>query len=406
MPCPIIIVLMTTLANRYRLYPTRKQEETMNSWLESLRWLYNTALAERRDEWRYGRRRVSGDQQRAALPRLKRREPGLSIIHSQVLQDVIFRLDKAFAAFFRRTRDGGGKPGYPRFRGEGRYRSFTYRQATAFRILAGENKIRLGRLGNVKLRYHRPLEGMPNTALVIRYPSGKWYVCICCKLPDVPARDVPITGFDLGLSNYLTSSDGAVTKPLKALKKTEKKLKREQRRLSRKQKGSKNRCKQRIRLARVHEHVASQRRDFLHKASRRVVDSHGGFAFEKLQIKNMLRNHSLAKAIADAGWSTFLSMVAYKAERAGKPFVLVDPHNTTQICSRCGVIVPKKLSVRVHECPECATVLDRDHNAAINIASRAGMVLSYARGEATTANGDSHSQVASTKREAPPAETG
>jgi putative transposase len=131
---------------------------------------------------------------------------------------------------------------------------------------------------------------------------------------------------------------------LKALRKSEKKLKREQKKLSRKQKGFKNRRKQKTRLARVHEHVANQRRDFLHKESRRVVNSHDGFAFEKLRVKNMLKNHTLAKAMADAGWSTFLSMVAYKAERAGKPFVLVDPHNTTQICSRCGAFVPKKLS--------------------------------------------------------------
>lgn len=397
---------MTTLVYRYRLYPTRRQEEKMNGWLESLRWLYNTALAERRYEWRYKGRYVSGNRQRAALPLLKQRKREFGAIHSQVLQDVIFRLDRAFVAFFRRVREGGCKPGYPRFRSEGRYRSFTYPQATAFRILASEKKIRLGRLGNVRLRYHRPLEGVPKTAIVIRYPSGKWYVCICCKFPDVPVEDTPITGFDLGLNSYLTSSDGAGTKPLKALRKGEKKLKREQRRLSRKKKGSRNRCKHRIHLARIHDHVANQRRDFLHKTSRRVVDSHEGFAFEKLLIKNMLKNHSLAKAIADAGWFTFLSMVAYKAERAGKPFVLVDPRNTSQICSGCGTFVPKKLSIRVHECPQCAAVLDRDHNAAINVASRAGMVLSYARGEATAVNGKSHSQVASTKREAPSVETG
>ena len=364
------------------------------------------ALAERRDEWRHKGCSVSGTRQQAALPHLKSRNPELKTVHSQVLQDVIVRLDRAFAAFFRRVREGGSKPGYPRFRGEGRYRSFTYPQATAFRILDGEKKIRLGKLGNVRLRYHRPLEGVPKTAIVTRYPSGKWYVCICCEFPDVPVKDAPTTGFDLGLNDYLTSSDGTVAKPLKALRNSEKKLKWEQRRLSRKKKRSKNRCKHRKRLARVHERVANQRRDFLHKTSRYVVDSHQGFAFEKLQLKNMLKNHSLAKAISDAGWSTFLGMVAYKAERAGKPFALVEPHNTTQIRSGCGGLVPKKLSVRVHECPKCATVLDRDHNAAINIASRAGTALSYARGEATAVNEEAHSQVASTKRETPSVETG
>ena len=321
-------------------------------------------------------------------------------IHSQVLQDAPFRLDRAFKHFFAGS-------GYPRFKREGRFRSFTYPQATAFRILSCGKRVRLARIGNVKMRYHRPFKGAPKTATITRYPSGKWYISICCEVPDVPARDTPLTGFDLGLKNYLTSSDGTVTKRLGTVKRAERKLRREQRRLSRKRKGSKNRVKQRVKVVRAHEKVANRRRDFLHKTSRRIVDSHEGFAFEKLRVSNMLKNHCIARAIAHAGWATFLSMTAYKAAKAGKPFVLVDPGGTTSECSGCTAVVSKTLFQREHLCPQCGLNLDRDHNAAINIQSRAGTVrTAYARGEAASVAEVSRPQAASSKRETQPFKAG
>ena len=340
---------MVLLAYKYRLYPNGEQQRKMEDWLGSLRLLYNFSLAERRDAYKAEGRSISVYQQKRTLPSLKRQFSRYAGIHSQVLQDTLFRLDKAFKRFFAGS-------GYPRFKGEGRYRSFTYPQASAFRILEDGNKIRLSGIGCLRLRYHRPLEGVPKTATVTRYPSGKWYVSICCELPDrAPVKDAPLTGFDLGLKNHLTSSDGAVTEPLRALRKSEKKLRREQRKLSRKHKGSKNRCKQRTKVARAHEKVVNRRRDFLHKTSRKVVDSHQGFTFEKLRVKNMLKNHRLAKAIADAGWTTFVSMMAYKAEKAGKPFILVEARGSSQECSGCGVLVFKSLADRVHTCPDSGT---------------------------------------------------
>lgn len=386
---------MAILTYRYRLYPPPAQETRLRGWLESLRLLYNFALAERRDAYKAEQRSVSAHEQHRTLPDLKERFSRYAEIHSQVLQDAIFRLDRAFNRFF----SGGG---YPRFKVEGRYRSLTYPQATAFRILPGGKAIRLSGIGNVPVRYHRPHEGTSKAASVVRYPSGKWWLCIPCEVPDVPIQDGPLTGFDLGLENYLTSSDGAVTKPARSLKSAQKKLGREQRRLSRKQTGSNNRRKQRTRVARAHERVVNRRRDFLHKTSRRLVDSHDGFAFEKLSVRNMLKNQRLARSISDASWSVFVSMTAYKAEKAGKPFVLVPPHGTSSRCSGCDALVPKTLKIRTHVCPECKMVLDRDQNAAINIERRAGVARSYACREAATTGEESHPHVASSKQEALP----
>jgi putative transposase len=410
---------------RYRLYPTREQQEKMLSWLGSLRWLYNTALAERRNNWRAHKKRISCHTQMSNLPALKHRNPEYAAIHSQVLQDVLRRLDRAYADFFRRLREGHKKPGYPRFKTNlNRYRSFTYPQSTGFRVLAGERKrrkIRLARIGNVRLIFHRELQGAPKTAMVVRYPSGKWYVIIVCEVADTPADDeAPLTGFDLGLTSYVTASDGEKIRPARCLAISMKKLRKEQRRLARTSKGSKRREKQRVRVARVNEHIADRRRDHQHQVSRKLVDSYGGFALEDLCVRGMLKNHKLAGAISDAGWRAFVGMVAYKAERAGKPFVLVPPRATSQICSGCDALVPKVLSERVHRCEACGVVLDRDHNAAINVKRRGerirklekatvgtagssggGMLPVNARGEETaTGEGQLLRQVASGKREA------
>ena len=168
----------------------------------------------------------------------------------------------------------------------------------------------------------------------------------------------------------------------------------------RKRKDSQNRRKQRQRIARAHEKIANQRRDFLHKTARSLVDSHQGLAFERLRVRNMMRNPDLAKSIADAGWSTLVSITAYKAEKAGKPFVLVKPGGTTQECSGCGIVVAKSLADTVHHCSRCDLTIDRDHNAAINIKRRAGTVRSNACGEAAFTDGRSYLQVASSKQEA------
>ncbi len=417
---------------RYHLYPTSAQSEKIEGWLEKLRWLYNRALVERTNAWKYRKQSVSCFSQMKSLAPLKKdHKPEYAEVHSQVLQEALRRLDKSFFAFFRRIRENRElgyrkhkRLGYPRLKtNPNRYRSFAYPQAAAFTVSVDGKRIRLAGIGNVKLKYHRQMEGLPKSATIVRYPSGKWYVCISCELGEIPAvnRDAKVSGFDLGLTSYAVASDGKITEPLRATRRAAKKLRKEQRRLSRCKKGSRRRDKQRRKVARVHEKVKDQRRDFLHKTSRKLVDENEGLSLERLQISNMLRNRNLAKAIADAGWYTFRQMAAYKAESAGRPFVLVEPRGTTTKCSRCHTHVPKTLAERVHYCPVCGLKLPRDHNAAINIEDdgnaileesnegRAGTVLTAegdslsadARGEdATTGCHDGVRQVASPKREA------
>jgi putative transposase len=238
----------------------------------------------------------------------------------------------------------------------------------------------------VRIIFHRELEGKPKTATVVRYPSGRWFVIIACEVADTSADEgAPLTGFDLGLTSYVTTSDGEKTKPARCLARSTKKLRREQRRLARKSKGSKRREKQRVKVARVSEYIASRRRDYQHKVSRKLVDSYDGFAFEDLCVRGMLKNRKLAGAISEVGWRAFIEMVAYKAERAGKPFVLVSAHATSQVCSGCDAWVPKALSERVHRCRACGLVMDRDHNAAINVKRRGERMRKLEKATAGTA---------------------
>lgn len=197
----------------------------------------------------------------------------------------------------------------------------------------------------------------------------------------------PTVGVDVGIKTFAVLSDGEFIENPRHFKKSEKKLSKEQRRLSRKVKKSKNRNKQRVKVARVHRKIRRQRKDFLHKVSKSLVENYGYIVFEKLNIRNMLRNHKLAKHISDASWGKLIEYTQYKAEEAGVEVKLVNPRNTSQNCSQCGKKVPKTLDVRMHKCPHCGLELDRDLNASYNILDRAGIVQSYAYGDLTSTQG-------------------
>lgn len=351
---------------KYRLYPTRVQAEALASVLDRCRVLYNAALQERRDAWKMRRVSVAFAQQSAQLLAVKADRPEYAEVYAQVLQDVLHRVDKTCKAFYRRC--GQGQTGYPRFKGRDRYDSFTYPQLgdRGVKLAITGGKLALPKIGRVRIKLHRALEGLPKT-LTIKRESGKWYALLSCVVePEpLPPSDNAI-GIDLGLESFLVTSDGEFVDNPRHLRKAEVRLAKAQQVLSRRARGGNRRRKARSLVAVHHASVANARRDFHHKLARRLVNENGFLALEGLRIKNMVRNHSLAKSISDAGWGQFVSILLAKAEEAGREVVLVNPRNTSQTCSGCGRLVPKALSERWHACP-CGVSLHRDVNASRNI---------------------------------------
>lgn len=349
---------------KYRIYPTKKQIHIMNQWLEECRWLYNHLLEERKTSWENDKTSLSLYSQQAKFLSLKEQRPSLASVHSQVLQNVAVRVDLAFKAFFRRVK-AGEKPGYPRFRGKGRYDSFTFPQS-GFSL--DGNTLRLSKIGNVKVVLHRPIEGSIKTCTIKRSSTGKWYVIFSCEWePTFLPENTEAVGIDVGLHSFATLSDGKHIENPKFFRKEEKELAKVQRKLSKTKKGTPERKKRRKVVARVHERIAWRRQDFIHQHSRKIVDRYGVVAVEDLHVNRMVHNHCLAKSISDAAWSGFFQLLAYKAACAGRQFVAVNPAYTSQDCSTCGHRQKMPLSERVFKCPCCGMELDRDHNAALNI---------------------------------------
>ena len=347
---------------KFRLYPTKVEKENIHFVLERCRLLYNRLLAERIAAYKQTGLSLTYYEQKATLPERKHHIPELKNVHSQVLQNVVERLDKTYQAFFRRVKNGE-KAGFPRFKPESQYNSFTYPQS-GFSIEG--KQLLLSKIGDVRIRLHRQPQGTIKTSTII-VKNGKYYVCFSCEVEEqrLPASEKQI-GIDLGVSQLAATSDGDRIESPQFLHKSEEKLKRKQRAVAKKKRGSNRRRKAVRELAGLHEKVANQRKDYAHKESRKLVNEYGLIAFEDLNIQGMVKNHHLAKSIADSGWNQLVQLVTYKAESAGRQVVQVNPYNTSQRCSDCGEIVKKSLAVRVHQCP-CGYVADRDENAAINI---------------------------------------
>jgi putative transposase len=354
---------------KYKLQPTVEQEGTLAFVLRRCRELYNAALAERREAWRMRRISITLAGQSAQLPDIKQERPEYQDIHSQVLQDMLARLDRAFQAFFRRVQRGE-KAGYPRFTRGSRYDSFTYKQFGNGATLDNGYLV-LSKIGRLAVRWSRPLQGTPKT-VTIRHEADGWYVSFSCA--EVPIQPLPLTsqeaGIDLGLESFATLADGSQIANPRIFRVAEMNLKRAQRRVSRRKRGSHRRRKAVTLLAKAHAKVRRARADFHHKTALALVRQYDTIYHEALQTANMLKNHHLAKSIADARWSAFLAILSFKAAYAGKAVVAVPPAFTSQACSGCGVLVHKGLSVRWHSCPACGTSLHRDHNAALNILRR------------------------------------
>jgi putative transposase len=358
---------------KYKLKLTPEQERELECVLGLCWQLYNTALEQRIAA--YQRRHVSlaRFEQEAELKDIRAVFPEYAAVHSHVLQDVLARLDKTYQAFFRRVQRGE-KAGFPRFKGKNRYHSFTYREyGNGARLDNGF--LVLSKIGQIAVRWSRPLEGTIKTVTISREADG-YYVCFSCA--DVPVQSLPTmgqeTGIDLGLEAFATLSDGTRVFHPGHYRKAEAYLRRCQRRVSRRMKSSQRRRKAVKLLTKAHQAIRRQRTDFHHKTALALVRANAVIFHEDLQVRNMVQNHHLAKSISDAGWSAFLAILRFKAANAGRTIVAVNPAFTSQMCSGCGVMVAKGLSVRRHACPDCRTSLHRDHNAAKN-RERAGRAL-------------------------------
>jgi len=360
---------------KYRLLGNRMAFGNADRWLELCRRLYNAGLEQRITIYKQKRGRISCYEQIKQLPELKVGFPEYCEVGSQVLQDVLERLDKAYKAFFRRVKNGDGKAGFPRFKGRDRYDSFTLKQA-GWKL---EDKyLTIRNVGRFKIRLSRPIEGTIKTVTIRRSATGKWYVCFSCD--NVPERRLPksdkAVGIDVGIKSFLVDSEGGRVDNPGYFRKSERLLRRRQRTLCRRIKGSQGRHKARILVAKAHEGVKNQRSDFLHKVANGYVRDYGVLVFEDLNISGMARNHHLAKSITDSSWGIFIGLVEYKAAEAGRKLIRIprfEPSSKT--CSECGAIKQDlTLNDRQWVCKSCGVLHDRDYNAAKNI-RRVGQTL-------------------------------
>jgi len=352
---------------KYRLFPTHKQTTIFEQTLYGCRWFYNHLLEERKNAWESEKKSLSRYDQSNTLKMLKQEHSFLNNIHSQVLQNISMRIDLAFRAFFRRVK-AGDKPGYPRFRGKFRYNSFCYPQ-TGFKLL--KNVVQLSKIGGVKIKPHRPIEGEIKTCTLRLTPTGKWFVSFACNIEHNPVQQSiePAIGLDMGLESFTTLSNGEQIENPRFFRHEEKALARAQRKLSVQEKASKDRAKARKIVARVHERINWRRGNFTHQESRKLVNRFNTIVVEDLSINDMQKNNfrCINKSIGDTAWRQFLNLLEFKAEWAGKRVTKINPAYTSQTCSRCGQRQKLKLSNRMYHCPCCDLSINRDVNAALNI---------------------------------------
>jgi len=355
-------------AYKFRMYPNKQQQAQLEVTLETCRRFYNLALADRKNA--YEQEGISrGYYDQCAMLAVERKNGNFKGIYAHCLMDVLKRLDKSFKAFFRRVK-AGEKPGYPRFKGRGWYKSFTYPDSEVGYRLEG-SKLTLSKIGSIRIFKHREVEGKIKTCTVKRDGMGRWFAILTTEIDDVPKIEPKTAvGVDVGLKSLITLSTGEAVEYPRYYVKAEKKLAAAQRRLSRKKKGSANRAKAKVKVAKLHRRVQNLRDEFLHQTSRRLVDSADLIVFENLNINGMLKNHSLAKHIQDHAWGKLIRFTQSKAEKAGKVVELVDARYTSQKCHQCGIMVPKTLADRTHKCPHCGLEMDRDLNASMNILTR------------------------------------
>lgn len=333
--------------------------------IETCRRWYNTCLAERKNAWDQEQRSIGLYAQLAQVKEYRRENPFAAQVHSHILQVTTTDLDRAYQAFFRRVK-AGEKPGYPRFKGQGRFSSFGLKEyGNGFKL--DGRRLKISGVGRLAVRWHRPLEGTLKTLRVVRQADG-WYACFACEVEPqpLPATNAEV-GLDVGLHRLLTTSDGEPIENPRWYRTEQKHLRVLQRRMARRTKLGRNWLEAVRAVQQQHQHIANCRKDLLNKLANDLVVRYDRIAIEDLQISNMVRNHRLSKSILDAGWGHFRQQLVSKAEYAGKLVVAVAPAYTSQTCSQCGQVFESlTLAERWVQC-ECGLSLDRDHTAALNL---------------------------------------
>ena len=386
------------LTFKYPLYPTKTEEQTLLAWFDHLCELQNSARNNRKHAYETEGRFVTQGEQEKLLTVARKKYDDFRCVPQDFQVSILKRVDKAFDAFRRRCKEGAAKKGYPRFKM--RVRSLTWclrkhkvkdkttggfkrvRQNPIIETDFRHNRLKVPKLGEVKIYMHRPLVGDPKEVTIVKKASG-WYAHISCEIPDTPkVEPTDAIAVDVGTTHYLTTSEGKKEDNPRWYRQAEGLLRKHSKDLSRKKKGSHRWQKQKHKLALHHERTTNKRKDCIGKLVYKLYHHYENnvLVAEDLGISNMIKNKHLSKSISDASWATFFEWCRNIAERDGFYFHQVNPRNTSQTCSCCGIKSPKKLSlaIRTFECQFCGTSLDRDHNAALNLLFRAAAAL---RGE-------------------------